>query len=242
MQSRVSQPSFVAQPNGDCNSLSPLDLAYPTVLPVQAGQPDAGSIRAELIALQSRCAALESALVGASPTVLHHYPSHVYHECRNASELSPFFGDQNSLPQAYPGADDIPDMSINATGLEDLFDFNEASLPSTLNAVGELAIPTNQTPVDHNREVLTITTPSSTQQAQPAYPAITLATNITQRRHRCSHCMMTFRRPSDRDRHALAHNPDAPRFSCSFPGCPRVGLGGFLRRDKLTQHQVHMNH
>jgi hypothetical protein len=61
-------------------------------------------------------------------------------------------------------------------------------------------------------------------------------------RHRCQSCMKTFRRSGDRDRHAHIHNPNAPRHACSFPGCDRVGRRGFLRRDKLTQHQAHMRH
>lgn len=72
----------------------------------------------------------------------------------------------------------------------------------------------------------------------PAPPAAT----VQPRRHHCQHCMKTFRRHTDRDRHALVHNPNARRFSCPHPGCPRVGQHGFLRQDKLTQHRRHMNH
>jgi len=68
------------------------------------------------------------------------------------------------------------------------------------------------------------------------------AVNRLERRHSCPSCMQTFHRRSDRDRHALVHNPDAPRHDCSFPGCDRVGRNGFLRQDKLTQHQAYKRH
>lgn len=62
------------------------------------------------------------------------------------------------------------------------------------------------------------------------------------RNFHCPHCMKSYSRRSDRDRHALSHNPNALRYSCPAVGCNRIGMDGFLRKDKLAQHRSHMGH
>ena len=125
----------------------------------------------------------------------------------------------------------------------DIFDFNAASLESLQEGLDV-----------HEEETTSATdTPAgSLSNISPVLPSISKArsrraagsstANRLGRRHHCPSCMQTFHRRSDRDRHALAHDLNAPRFDCSFPGCDRVGRNGFLRRDKLTQHQAYKSH
>lgn len=123
--------------------------------------------------------------------------------------------------------------------LQDLFDFNAASLPLAFDVPGMTTSVAES--ATENRSNLPPTLPSI---SQPAFDLTVVVPTVsgTQARHRCQSCMKTFRRASDRDRHALSHNPNALRYACPFPGCNRVGRNGFLRRDKLTQHQSHMRH
>jgi hypothetical protein len=57
-------------------------------------------------------------------------------------------------------------------------------------------------------------------------------------RYTCPHCMKTFSRRSDRDRHALSHDPNAPRYTCPAHHCARV----FPRKDKLADHRRRLRH
>ncbi|KAB5585566.1 hypothetical protein GE09DRAFT_1071129 [Coniochaeta sp. 2T2.1] len=60
--------------------------------------------------------------------------------------------------------------------------------------------------------------------------------------HRCSECGRSYSRPADLRRHMPEHNPYARRFSCEYKHCDRKGSNGFLRRDKLKEHQDHKRH
>ncbi|CZR65801.1 uncharacterized protein PAC_15701 [Phialocephala subalpina] len=150
--------------------------------------------------------------------------------------------DPKSSYQNRDSSNDVFTDPLFDQDFQDFFDFSMASFPSIHNP--DSAIPTlNPTNfAEPENKTSNVESSPNTPQIQPVTTAATAATANAQRRHHCQHCMMTFRRPSDRDRHALSHNPNAPRFACPFPGCARVGRRGFLRRDKLTQHQVHMNH
>ncbi|KAB5583563.1 hypothetical protein GE09DRAFT_1079313 [Coniochaeta sp. 2T2.1] len=61
-------------------------------------------------------------------------------------------------------------------------------------------------------------------------------------RHRCSDCRKSYSRPADLRRHMRKHDPNARRFSCDYEHCDRKGKHGFLRRDKLKEHQDHTGH
>jgi hypothetical protein len=58
------------------------------------------------------------------------------------------------------------------------------------------------------------------------------------RRYTCPRCIKTFSRRSDRDRHALSHDPNAPRYTCPAHHCARV----FPRKDKLADHRRRLRH
>jgi hypothetical protein len=58
----------------------------------------------------------------------------------------------------------------------------------------------------------------------------------------CQHCMKSFTRTADRDRHARGHDPNAIRYSCPALGCDRAGDNGFLRKDKLKKHRAEQGH
>jgi hypothetical protein len=60
--------------------------------------------------------------------------------------------------------------------------------------------------------------------------------------YQCSNCGKSYARRGDRDRHTRTHNPNARRYSCPHPGCNRVGLNGFLRKDKFMEHRTRNNH
>jgi hypothetical protein len=57
-------------------------------------------------------------------------------------------------------------------------------------------------------------------------------------RYTCPRCIKTFSRRSDRDRHALSHDPNAPRYTCPAHHCARV----FPRKDKLADHRRRLGH
>ncbi|KUJ11306.1 uncharacterized protein LY89DRAFT_674637 [Mollisia scopiformis] len=124
---------------------------------------------------------------------------------------------------------------------QDLFDFSAASIQSPQQVDGASALNTTTTFAGGAHNAATISNISAT---QPANAVVSRVSNNNQRPYNCPHpqCTLAFRRRGDRDHHALSHNPNAPRFSCTYPGCSRVGRRGFLRRDKLAQHQAHMNH
>jgi hypothetical protein len=146
---------------------------------------------------------------------------------------------QEIPPVNHTQLDTFFDNNID-TELQDIFNFDAALLPlgfgvhdGVTTSVAERA----------TEDELNITpTPPSISQPGSDPTVVAPAVSQTETRHRCQSCMKTFRRSSDRDRHALSHNPNAPRYSCSFQGCSRVGRRGFLRRDKLTQHQARMRH
>ncbi|THH04820.1 hypothetical protein EW145_g5245 [Phellinidium pouzarii] len=48
----------------------------------------------------------------------------------------------------------------------------------------------------------------------------------------CAQCGMSFTRPSDLARHSHTHNPNAPRFHCTFPGCSH----STLQKSNLETH------
>lgn len=60
----------------------------------------------------------------------------------------------------------------------------------------------------------------------------------TETRYRCSFpaCTTTCARPSDLRRHTQMHAAGPKRHDCPTPGCPRKGLNGFDRSDKMRSH------
>ncbi|PMD49013.1 hypothetical protein L207DRAFT_575656 [Hyaloscypha variabilis F] len=148
--------------------------------------------------------------------------------------------DQDTLLEDHLQPGVLPEDNF-VSGFQDIFDFHAASLES---------LP-EECDVQYGMETSTadIVTESMSKIA-PTLPIIseakstsrTSTVNRAEYRHHCPSCMRPFHRRSDRNRHALIHNPSAPRYNCSFPGCDRVGSNGFLRRDKLTQHQAYKRH
>src|SRR5579862_1481797 len=54
------------------------------------------------------------------------------------------------------------------------------------------------------------------------------------------HSQKTFARKADLDRHIFTKHcppPDRMLSQCPWPNCDRKGANGFLRRDKMLQHQ-----
>jgi hypothetical protein len=124
--------------------------------------------------------------------------------------------------------------------LQDLFDFDSASSQKSVVGNSTTSPTVVERPTsrynDHNTPLLhpvtTISHPTNaTTVSGPAQP-----------NYRCSHCNKSYARPSDRDRHARRHNPNARRYPCQFPGCNRVGFNAFLRKDKLKDHRARMGH
>jgi uncharacterized Zn-finger protein len=56
-------------------------------------------------------------------------------------------------------------------------------------------------------------------------------------RHHCDRCPSTFVRSSDLRRHYRKHFTSQIVYGCFVNNCPRNGLRGFTRRDKLADHQ-----
>jgi hypothetical protein len=79
---------------------------------------------------------------------------------------------------------------------------------------------------------------SSPNIARPAAAATAAAPVRSAQRYACPRCMKTFSRRSDRDRHALSHDPNAPRYTCPAHHCARV----FPRKDKLADHRRRLRH
>jgi hypothetical protein len=125
------------------------------------------------------------------------------------------------------------------TELSEIFDFNAASLPLGFD-IHEMTTSVAESATEDELDIPP--TLPSISQPESDLTVVPPAVSRTEIRHSCQSCMETFGRSSDRDRHALSHNPNAPRYACSFQGCNRVGGRGFLRRDKLIQHQAHMRH
>lgn len=241
------------------------------------------TILVKLAALQSRCTALQNALMGitaSSSSCLHGCdqvcsysttdPSDIVSKTKICAPPSSHFDvDQvagtinwkfpdptgqpsSSFDMAYPGlylldqdllredyaASNEVACEISDSEFQKYFDLSAASLLAP-NAETISNFPTS--PVLKSNSDSTYQ-PSDISRVQDTTFIIAPAANTIQPRFHCQDCMMTFRRRSDRDRHALVHNPNAPRFPCTYPRCTRVGRRGFLRKDKLTQHQIHMNH
>jgi hypothetical protein len=147
---------------------------------------------------------------------------------------------KESFRENYPLPNNLVGADLDYQ-LRDLYGFDMASLQSGPDLANQ-AVPATQNFANMAQDGTETTNLSSIPQRPPVVTAVTPSTGNSQRRHQCQHCMMTFGRPSDRDRHALSHDPNASRVSCPFPGCHRVGRHGFLRRDKLRQHRTHMRH
>lgn len=60
----------------------------------------------------------------------------------------------------------------------------------------------------------------------------------TETRYACSFpgCNITCARPGDLRRHTQMHAAGPKRHNCPTPGCPRKGLNGFDRSDKMRSH------
>jgi hypothetical protein len=155
-------------------------------------------------------------------------------------EPQAFMLDQDNLREDHLQLGTLPEDDF-VSGFQDIFDFNAASLESRPEGYDvQYGIATSAA------DMVT----GSKSSISPKLPTVseakstsrTSTVNRAEYRHHCPFCMRPFRRRSDRDRHALIHNSSAPRYNCSFPGCDRVGSNGFLRRDKLTQHQAYKRH
>lgn len=80
--------------------------------------------------------------------------------------------------------------------------------------------------------------PASTNELPATTPAPLTTASRHNLRHRCPSCSMDFSRRSDRNRHALSHDPHARRFPCPDPRCSSE----FPRKDKLLDHRRRMRH
>ncbi|KAN0116889.1 hypothetical protein V8E51_002866 [Hyaloscypha variabilis] len=164
------------------------------------------------------------------------------HALSTISRVEPqaFMVDQDTLLEDHLQLGTLPEDDV-VSGFQDIFDFNAASLESHPDGCD-----VQYGMVTSTAEIVT----GSMSNISPTLPIVseakstsrTSTVNRAEYRHHCQSCMRPFRRRSDRDRHALIHNSSAPRYNCSFPGCDRVGSSGFLRRDKLTQHQAYKRH
>lgn len=241
----------LTKPNGYCSP----------ILPISQRQLARVNLLAELKAIQLRCSALELALTEPSLATLQEYYTLRLLGLVNDGAISMKPDDTglssdtsvitsgSQMGIAGPSVNlaqlDQPDALIDNNDdsyFHELFDFNSAALPLSFDIDDGVTTPfaeeatkdvstAGQNPMPPN-----VSYPGSLQTV--AIPAA----NITPARHHCPNCPKTFRRRSDRDRHAQSHNPNAHRFACPFPGCVRVGRHGFLRKDKLTQHQAHTGH
>ncbi|KAE9376433.1 hypothetical protein N431DRAFT_435763 [Stipitochalara longipes BDJ] len=153
-----------------------------------------------------------------------------------------FMPDQDTLPEDHLQLDAHLENNFESW-FQDIFDVNAASiesLPENFDAYDGETTSVGATAAE-NMSNITPTLPSVSE-ATSHLTVGTSAVNRIEHRHHCPSCIQTFGRRSDRNRHAMVHNPVAPRYDCSFPGCDRVGRHGFLRRDKLTQHQAYRRH
>jgi hypothetical protein len=123
----------------------------------------------------------------------------------------------------------IADEGIAEEDLGNFFDFAGASMPNypDLQSVPGSSMAAHISPGES-------TTPNHTAVSRSSG---TSAAGPPKRRHQCNTCHRRFARRADRDRHSLTHNTHSPRpYSCSVPGCNRVGANGFWRFDKLNDH------
>lgn len=150
-----------------------------------------------------------------------------------------FLVDQDTLSEDYLQLDALLGNNCDS-GFQDVFDFNAASLPQGSDVDDGVATAAGM--AAENEPTINPTLPSIPKAMSDPDVGTLVANSVQSRRHHCPSCMRTFRRRSDRNRHTLVHNPNAPRYGCSFPGCDRVGNRGFLRKDKLTQHQDYRRH
>lgn len=80
--------------------------------------------------------------------------------------------------------------------------------------------------------------PTSTNPGHPT-PHLTGSTTVPGNiRYTCPGCPKDFSRRKDRNRHARSHDPNARRYSCPAPNCPRR----FPRSDKLLDHRRRLGH
>ena len=60
----------------------------------------------------------------------------------------------------------------------------------------------------------------------------------------CTHpgCNQVFTRGADLERRMKKHQDVPKEFGCPVPGCDRLGVNGFDRRDKLADHLKSRKH
>ena len=64
------------------------------------------------------------------------------------------------------------------------------------------------------------------------------ATSSTGQRHYCPHpgCGASVKHVADLSRHMKKHQDGPKEYDCPIRDCPRQGLRGFARKDKLNDH------
>lgn len=72
----------------------------------------------------------------------------------------------------------------------------------------------------------------------PTITAAPAARPVTNGRLPCTHigCTQSFQHQHDLTRHMKGHKTGAKDFNCPFRDCPRQGVNGFTRKDKLMDH------
>lgn len=152
----------------------------------------------------------------------------------------------------HHGVEDITGQQIDHT-FDELFDFDLASYAAEADAnnrsntcyedadANDFGTMSVGTPLDIAIALpATVTTSSNTMSATPMAAIAPVAP--PRPRYQCPNCGKMFLRPSDRDRHALKHNPNAPRYPCTYRGCRYSGMNAFLRKDKLREHRARYGH
>jgi hypothetical protein len=130
------------------------------------------------------------------------------------------------------GSHHVANMAQGTTDeyMQGLFDFECAAFPSTQSYDAGQSIPFVQEPSFGGD--MAATTPALSSESETSVPTRPRPV------HNCHHCMASFFRAGDLRRHALSHNPNAPRLSCPRAGCGRQ----FLRMDKLNDHRRRRHH
>jgi hypothetical protein len=119
--------------------------------------------------------------------------------------------------------DNFTDLDVNAASSMQSFEVNMSTANSSLEQQASVQ------PSTASLSFPNIVTPAAASAASSVHSA---------RRYTCSRCIKTFSRRSDRDRHALSHDPNAPRYTCPAHHCARV----FPRKDKLADHRRRLRH